>query len=127
MEIQLSPNASSLFNFHFDDSDLGKTCEISFRITNNDRIPYNLTGTGVVTFAALDNWANPNTTYNNMPYVIETINNALLYPGMNQSFGQFACPGSTSRTGILLTEAPMADTCSDCLQGDGMGIFLKKC
>ncbi|KAI3319388.1 ubiquitin 3 binding protein But2 C-terminal domain-containing protein [Xylariaceae sp. AK1471] len=134
MNIQVSPNASSIFNFHFSDSDLGKICEISFLLpnsnTNADGTPYNLTGTGFVTFSALDGWANANTTYGNSPRIIETISNAPLYAGVGQGFGRFACPGSTSRTSVLLTEAPMADTCLNCVQGavgDGIGMYLQKC
>ncbi|KAI8629761.1 ubiquitin 3 binding protein But2 C-terminal domain-containing protein [Xylariaceae sp. FL1651] len=128
MQIQVSPNASSIFNFHFDDSDLGKTCELFFLLASGK--PANLTGTGVVTFAALDEWANANTTYNTMPRTLQTIGDVLLYSGMGQSFNKFECPGSTSRTSILVTEAPMADTCLDCQQGsvsDGMGMYLNKC
>ncbi|KAI0410025.1 ubiquitin 3 binding protein But2 C-terminal domain-containing protein [Xylaria palmicola] len=124
--IQVSPNASSLFNFHFDDADLGKTCQLSFRL-NRGTAAYNLTGTGLVTFAALDDWADAGTTYNTMPHVIEAIDNTVLEEGLDHGFGTFPCPGSTARSGVLLTEAPMADTCLDCQQGEGIGMFLRKC
>ncbi|KAI2638628.1 ubiquitin 3 binding protein But2 C-terminal domain-containing protein [Xylaria nigripes] len=123
--IQISPNASSIFNFHFDDTDIGKTCELSFRITHG--LPFNLTGTGIATLTALDDVAAANTTYNTMPRAIETIDNVLLYEGMQHGFGAFPCPGSSSHGGVLLGEAPMADTCLDCMQGNGMGMFLRKC
>ncbi|KAI1127417.1 ubiquitin 3 binding protein But2 C-terminal domain-containing protein [Nemania abortiva] len=123
--IQVSPNASTIFNFGFSDADVGKTCELSFRIGHGQ--PFNLTGTGIVTFASLDDWANANTTYGSMPRIIETMANEVLYGGAEYRFGPFPCPGSTTRSAVFLTEAPMADTCLDCEQGDGTGMFLWKC
>ncbi|KAI0857040.1 ubiquitin 3 binding protein But2 C-terminal domain-containing protein [Xylaria cubensis] len=123
--IQVSPNASSIFDFHFDDSDIGKTCELSFRMDRGTA--FNLTGTGIVTFTALDDFSHPNTTYNSMPRIIETMDNGILYEGVKYTFGTFPCPGSTTHSGVLLGEAPMADTCLDCMQGDGIGMFLRKC
>ncbi|KAI0467152.1 hypothetical protein F4859DRAFT_278165 [Xylaria cf. heliscus] len=123
--IQVSPNASSIFDFHFDDADAGKTCELSFRMRRG--AAYNLTGTGLVTFSALDDLADADTTYNSMPRLIETLDNGLLYDGLDHAFGPFPCPGSMARSSVLLAEAPMADTCFDCLQGDGIGMFLRKC
>ncbi|RWA11123.1 hypothetical protein EKO27_g4002 [Xylaria grammica] len=123
--IQVSPNASSIFNFRFDNADLGKTCELVFRLGRGR--PFNLTGTGLVVFAALEGWANANTTYNSMPHVVETLDNSVLSEGLEMAFGKFPCPGSTTRSGVLLTEGPLADTCLDCEQGEGIGMFLRKC
>ncbi|KAI0107766.1 ubiquitin 3 binding protein But2 C-terminal domain-containing protein [Nemania sp. FL0031] len=123
--IQISPNASTIFIFAFSDADLSKTCELTFRIPRG-RL-FNLTGTGIITLEALDNWANANTTYNNMPHTIEPYGNGLLYEGVEIHYGPFPCPGATTRSAVLLTEGPMADTCLDCNQGDGMGMFLTKC
>ncbi|KAF2968087.1 hypothetical protein GQX73_g5500 [Xylaria multiplex] len=123
--IQVSPNASSIFNFRFDDADFGKTCEIMFRIGRGR--PFNLTGTGLVEFAALEGWADANTTYNSMPRVVESIDNTVLSEGLEHGFGSFPCPGSMARSGILLSEGPLADTCFDCVQGEGIGMFLRKC
>ncbi|KAI1818284.1 ubiquitin 3 binding protein But2 C-terminal domain-containing protein [Poronia punctata] len=133
MHIQVSPNASSIFNFRLDDADLGKTCEMLFLLPglgsqNGGNPPYILTGTGMVTFAALDEWADGNTTYRTSPRVMETMSNVMLDGGVVAlGLGQFECPGSTGRPSILLTEDPLADTCLDCFQGSGMGMFLRKC
>ncbi|KAI0203448.1 hypothetical protein F4808DRAFT_20047 [Astrocystis sublimbata] len=127
--IQVSPNASSIFNFRFDEADLDRTCELFFRILPGraPAPPVSLTGTGIVTFAALDDFGYPNTTYNSMPRVIETMGNVLLYAGLEDTFGSFPCPGATARSSVLMAEAPMADTCLDCFQGNGCGLYLRKC
>ncbi|KAI0512960.1 ubiquitin 3 binding protein But2 C-terminal domain-containing protein [Xylaria bambusicola] len=131
--IQVSPNASSIFNFRFDDADVGKTCQISFRLTSSSASPhggggaFNLTGTGIVVFEALEGWANSNTTYNSMPRVVQTMDDAVLFDGLDRAFPAFPCPGSSTRSAVLLSEGPMADTCLDCVQGGGVGMFLRKC
>ncbi|KAI0388843.1 hypothetical protein F5Y17DRAFT_470136 [Xylariaceae sp. FL0594] len=140
MYIQVSPNASSIFNFRFNDTDAGRTCEMLFLLPpntvsgstnpsgNGNLPPYLLTGTGMVTFAALDNWADENTTYRTSPRVVQIISNTLLDGGgVALGLGRFTCPGSTSRSGVILTEQTLADTCLDCLQGNGTGMFLRKC
>ncbi|KAI1821115.1 ubiquitin 3 binding protein But2 C-terminal domain-containing protein [Xylaria intraflava] len=124
--IQISPNASSIFNFHFDDADLGKICELTFRMPPRGT-PYNLTGTALVTLAALEGRAAVNTTYNSAPRILETLGDLVLYEGMQHGFGAFPCPGSSARGAVLLAEAPLADTCLDCLQGNGVGMVLRKC
>ncbi|KAK5632755.1 hypothetical protein RRF57_008469 [Xylaria bambusicola] len=86
--IQVSPNASSIFNFRFDNADVGKTCQISFRLTSSPTSPhgeggvFNLTGTGIVVFEALEGWADSNTTYNSMPRVVQTMDDAVLFDGL---------------------------------------------
>ncbi|KAI0877256.1 hypothetical protein GGS24DRAFT_162294 [Hypoxylon argillaceum] len=135
--IQVSPNASSIFNFVFADADVGKTCELSFRVapdntnsaggSGSSGRPLNLTGTGVVTLAVLDDWADANTTYDSAPRVIETMANVLVYAGLDRAFGAFPCPGSAARAAVLMSEGPVADTCLDCEQGGGTGMFLRKC
>ncbi|KAI1349289.1 ubiquitin 3 binding protein But2 C-terminal domain-containing protein [Xylaria sp. FL0043] len=132
--IQVSPNASSIFNFHFDDADEGKTCQLSFRLqgpippTPGARgVITNLTGTGIVAFAALEGWADANTTYNSMPRVVQTLSDVVLRDGIDAAFPEFPCPGATTRSAVLLSEGPMADTCLDCVQGGGVGLFLRKC
>ncbi|KAI1502534.1 ubiquitin 3 binding protein But2 C-terminal domain-containing protein [Biscogniauxia marginata] len=130
MYIQVSPNASSIFNFRFADSDAGKTCELFFAIGPGR--PYYLAGTGVVDFAALDGWADANTTYGTAPRAMRALDAVALGPGMSRGLGAFACPGSRSRNSILVAEAPYADTCFECLQGgvgDGamIGLYMSKC
>ncbi|KAI0905659.1 hypothetical protein F4823DRAFT_627682 [Ustulina deusta] len=149
LHIQVSPNASTIFNFRFDDADAGKTCRLSFRLaaasaantttTTTTTTPggggggggpssLNLTGTDIVTFAILEGWADANTTYRSMPRVVQTIGNAVLQrDAFDLAFPEFPCPGSTARSAVLLTEGPMADTCLDCRQGGGVGMFLRKC
>lgn len=130
--IQASPNASTIFHFPFSDADLGRSCELWFRIPAGsgprpEGPVFNLTGTGVVTFAALDDGAWPNTTYRSTPRSTETLANVLLFDGLEKGIARFPCPGADTRGGVLLTEAPMADTCLDCVQGEGVGLFLRKC
>ncbi|KAI1271262.1 hypothetical protein F5Y07DRAFT_24710 [Xylaria sp. FL0933] len=143
--IQVSPNASSIFNFRFDDADEGKTCQLSFRLLSSapptsgqgppptsPGVPGglgfgNLTGTGIVAFAALEGWANANTTYNSMPHVVQTMGDVVLRDGIDAAFPEFPCPGATTRSAVLLSEGPIADTCLDCMQGGGVGLFLRKC
>ncbi|KAI5924005.1 ubiquitin 3 binding protein But2 C-terminal domain-containing protein [Camillea tinctor] len=136
LHIQVSPNASSIFNFAFADADLGKTCELFLTLPpvfSNPGSPlpvppesaqpqYFLTGTGPVDFAALDGWADPNTTYATAPRVARPLDAVLLRQrGTAWGFGRFACPGQAASTGILMGEAPYADTCLDCRQGQGDG------
>ncbi|KAI0015415.1 ubiquitin 3 binding protein But2 C-terminal domain-containing protein [Xylariomycetidae sp. FL0641] len=128
MNIQVTPNATSLFNFKFSDSDLGKTCELFFAIAPGKS--YTLTGTGMVSFSALDGWANPNTTYNNSPRVMMPLREGFIQSGMRQGFGKFECPGSTSQNSISMGEAPYADTCFQGQQGnvnDKLGLYMSKC
>ncbi|KAI1338400.1 ubiquitin 3 binding protein But2 C-terminal domain-containing protein [Xylariaceae sp. FL0016] len=128
MNIQISPNASSIFNFHFADSDVGKTCELFFTISPGNT--FYLTGTGVVYFGALDGWANPNTTFSTSPAMSWPLQNVYLSSGMTQTFGEFDCPGSTAQTSIIMMEAPMSDTCFDCIEGsinDQIGLYLSIC
>lgn len=136
--IQVSPNASTIFDFRLDAADLGRTCEFEFRLPTTLTNPtgngngtgggvFNLTGTGIVTFAALHGWADANTTYANTPRVIQTMETTALFPGLRHAFGQFPCPGDTARTAVLLGEGPAADTCLDGRQGDGVGLVLRKC
>ncbi|KAI0473457.1 hypothetical protein GGR56DRAFT_675946 [Xylariaceae sp. FL0804] len=147
MAIQVSPNASSIFNFAFADADLGRTCELYFTLPPpppsnaspaDDWAYYYLSGTGVVFFAAADGWATPQTTYNSAPRVEWPLDNVVLRSGSNgggngnggtggagtggtggmtERFGEFACPGGAAQTSIVMMEAPMADTCFDCRQG----------
>ncbi|KAI1108808.1 hypothetical protein F5Y14DRAFT_445154 [Nemania sp. NC0429] len=136
--IQVSPNASTIFDFRLDAADLGRTCEFEFRLLNPSPNPnnpnpnnssslYNLTGTGIVTFAALDGWADANTTYASAPRVIETMEIAALFGGVAHAFGPFPCPGDTARAAVLLGEGPAADTCLEGTQGEGVGLVLRKC
>ncbi|KAI0595534.1 ubiquitin 3 binding protein But2 C-terminal domain-containing protein [Biscogniauxia sp. FL1348] len=151
MDIQVSPNASSIFNFRFADTDAGKMCELFFALpppspsapntSNPSSSPqpfYYLTGdTGIVDFAALDGWADANTTYNTAPRVSRPLDAVALLGGgggataTQWGLGRFTCPGSMSRTGIWMLEAPYADTCLDCRQGNGteglMGLWMEKC
>ncbi|KAI1632189.1 ubiquitin 3 binding protein But2 C-terminal domain-containing protein [Biscogniauxia mediterranea] len=165
MDIQVSPNASSIFNFRFADADAGKTCELFFALpapppnnnnTSNPQPPqsssyYYLTGsTGIVDFAALDGWADANTTYDTAPRVARPLDAVTLRESaaasgggsgsggggggedtMRWGLGRFTCPGSASRTGIWMLEAPYADTCLDCRQGNGTegltGLWMEKC
>ncbi|KAI1423187.1 ubiquitin 3 binding protein But2 C-terminal domain-containing protein [Xylaria sp. FL1777] len=126
--IQVSPNASSIFNFRFDDADVGKMCQLSFRLLSTPPQPaFNLTGTGITAFAALEGWADANTTYNSMPRVVQPIGDIMLRAGLNTAFPPFPCPGASTRSAVLLSEGPLADTCLDCAQGGGIGMFLTKC
>ncbi|KAI1179048.1 ubiquitin 3 binding protein But2 C-terminal domain-containing protein [Nemania sp. FL0916] len=140
--IQVSPNASTIFNFRFGDADQGKTCRLSFRLPPPPPPPgpsggigggangagtYNLTGTGPVTFAALDGWAHMNTTYASTPRVIDTLATVPLLPGGELEFPEFPCPGPGANSSVLLREAPLADTCLDCFEGRGVGLWLRKC
>ncbi|KAI0427053.1 ubiquitin 3 binding protein But2 C-terminal domain-containing protein [Xylaria sp. FL1042] len=140
--IQVSPNASSIFNFRFDDADRGKTCRLSFRLPSSSTTPStsgqgppspggftfgNLTGTGVVAFAALEGWADADTTYHSMPRVVQTLGDVVLRDGVDVAFPEFPCPGAMAKSAVLLSEGPLADTCLDCVQGGDVGLFLRKC
>lgn len=134
--IQVSPNASTIFDFRLEAADLGRTCEFEFRLPNgnangggNGGPPplFNLTGTGIVTFAALDGWADANTTYANTPRTIATMEITALFEGVQHAFGTFPCPGDTARATVLLGEGPAADTCLEATQGGGVGLVLRKC
>ncbi|KAI1329770.1 ubiquitin 3 binding protein But2 C-terminal domain-containing protein [Xylariaceae sp. FL0255] len=137
MNIQVTPNASSIFNFDFMDADEGRSCELFFLLPPQNSGSgggdiYNLTGTtGLLTIATLDGWADPATTYSSMPRIEWPLGNVMLSAaGLAQSLGKFECPGSTARTSILLTEGPMADTCFAVMQGgvgDGRGVYLNIC
>lgn len=141
--IEVSPNASTIFDFRLDAADLGRTCEFEFRLPSlsnpnqngngsangggNGPQLLNLTGTGIVTFAALDGWADANTTYASAPKVIATMETTALYAGIEHAFGRFPCPGDTARAAVLLGEGPAADTCLEGRQGGGVGLVLRKC
>ncbi|KAH9892209.1 hypothetical protein F4778DRAFT_330244 [Xylariomycetidae sp. FL2044] len=132
--IQVSPNASSIFNFETFDSDVGKTCEM-FWTLGTQMPPHNLTGTRWVSFETLDGWADADTSYNSAPRTEWPLDVVQLRVPMEFDFGDFDCPGSTARISVIVKEAPYADTCLECQQQGGgndgggpmSGLFMAVC
>ncbi|KAI1264846.1 hypothetical protein F5Y18DRAFT_68628 [Xylariaceae sp. FL1019] len=129
--IQISPNASSIFNFALQDSNIGRTCELFFLLKSGSL--FNLTGTnGLVGFWGLDGWGAEGTTYNSMPNILWELTGGDLgmHDGLGVSLGQFECAGNTTQLGVLMMEGRMADTCFDAVQGqvgEDRGMYLNIC
>ncbi|KAI1077682.1 hypothetical protein F5B20DRAFT_592718 [Whalleya microplaca] len=133
MAVQVTPNATSLFNFNLAAADSGKKCALVFRLPppNANPTPYNLTGSGVVSFALLSGPGNAGTTWNSAPGVAMPLEAAALVPGVEFRVLEFPCPGANAPVAFAMMEPSGGDTCLEFLQdgggGEVMGLYLVKC
>ncbi|KAI1089198.1 hypothetical protein F5B19DRAFT_384253 [Rostrohypoxylon terebratum] len=134
MVVQLSPNTSTIFIFRFSRSDAGKGCSMMFDLPaqENQPPPYNLTGSGLVSFAVLDgpDTESGETTWNDSPAVAMPLESVMLKPGMSVTPIDFGCPGADAEVAVLMTDGPESDACLNYDQsksGERIGLYLLKC
>ncbi|KAI1137380.1 hypothetical protein F5Y05DRAFT_87922 [Hypoxylon sp. FL0543] len=112
MFVQLSPNASAIFVFHFTPSDAGKECALVFNLPSvTSQHWYTLTGSGKVSFAILDMPPENarNTSYSNAPGVAMPLEAVVLTPGLSVEPLTFPCPGADADFAVIMRDEPGSD------------------
>ncbi|KAI0011920.1 hypothetical protein F4779DRAFT_635519 [Xylariaceae sp. FL0662B] len=148
MAVQVTPNATSLFNFGLARADAGKECALVFSLPSSSPLPspspatgnnpppppppYNLTASGgvaSVAFALLDGPAGPDTTFDSAPRVAMPLAAVAVGSSSSSSLGggaggvrstllRFPCPGLDAPVAFAMAEPPGGDTCLEYVQDD---------
>ncbi|KAJ1324435.1 Ubiquitin 3 binding protein [Microdochium nivale] len=139
---QISPNASTFYNFDVPAADAGKTCTLFFEFPRADSTStgYMWSGTGKLTFEQMGGPAMSNTTFNSRPDVFMEIASLDLEPGNKYVINTFPCPAGDRVTFQIREKRPPgvsgggpqngAETCLYYLQEHKpvpMGLFISKC
>ncbi|KXJ89550.1 ubiquitin 3 binding protein But2 C-terminal domain-domain-containing protein [Microdochium bolleyi] len=138
---QISPNASTLYNFDVPPADAGKTCTLFFDFPQADSTStgYMWSGTGKLTFEQMGGIAMSNTTFNSRPDVFMEMANLDVEPGNKYVIATFPCPAGDRVTFQIREKEPSAtggspqgnaDTCLYYLQEHKpvpIGLFMSKC
>ncbi|KAH6657949.1 ubiquitin 3 binding protein But2 C-terminal domain-containing protein [Truncatella angustata] len=137
---QVSPNASTLFNFDIPASDAGRSCKVFFSLPSQARLQsaqgssYYFTGDGSAVFSRMRSLANQGTTYNDVALgrIGRTDLGALkMSPGNNYVIETFDC-GAAIGTGVsyMIAEPAGRDTCLVYYQEGApvpVGMFISTC
>ncbi|KAI1853059.1 hypothetical protein JX265_012815 [Neoarthrinium moseri] len=135
---QVSPNASTLFNFDFPAADAGKSCKVFFSLPSQSVLQsqqgssYYFTGDGSVVFSRLGSAASAATTYNDIAQGRIGRNDlgALrLQPGNTYVIETFACPAGQG-VSYMVAEPAGHDTCLIYYQEGApvpVGLFVSTC
>lgn len=129
---QISPNASTIFNFVFPALDAGKSCKTFFSLPTKGQLQnsdYYFTGDGSVTFSRLSMNGDLNTTYNSVAGGARELGTLRLVPGNTYVIETFDCPAGQTVT-YMASEASGKDTClvyyQDYNPGE-IGMFTSTC
>ncbi len=137
---QLSPNASTLYNFDVPAADAGRSCTLFFAFPSLDEVgpgAYTFTftaagaggGYGAAGFAFLDGAATALATFDDAPAVAADLGTVRLRPGNRYVLASFPCPAGR-RVSFALREPDGADTClyyfQDILPAP-FGLYISKC
>lgn len=137
---QISPNASTLFNFDIPASDAGRSCKVFFSMPPQSMLQnaqaggYYFTGDGSVLFSRMGTLATSGTTYNDVALGrIERrdLGALVVSPGHNYAIESFDC-SSAIGTGVsyMLAEPAGRDTCLVYYQEGSpipVGMFISTC
>lgn len=137
---QVSPNASTLFNFDIPASDAGKSCKVFFSMPSQSVLQnaqgsnYYFSGDGAVVFSRMGSLAYQATTYDDVAYGRigrRDLGALKMSPGNNYVIETFDC-GSTIGTGVsyMIAEPAGRDTCLVYYQEGApvpVGLFISTC
>jgi hypothetical protein len=137
---QVSPNASTLFNFGIPASDAGKSCKAFFSFPSQSVLQsaqesnYYLSGDGSVVFSRMGTLANQGTTYNDVALgrIGRSDLGALkMVPGNSYVIETFDCSGAIgSGVSYMVAEPVGRDTCLVYYQESSpvpVGMFISTC
>ena len=140
---QISPNASTFYNFDIPAADAGKTCTLFFDFPRADLTStgYMWSGTGKLKFEQMRSSVISNTTYNSRPEVFMDLADFDMEPGNKYVVNSFPCPAGDRVTFCLRGDHGKSDTSGDDTQDQygtclyylqehkpvPMGLFIAKC
>lgn len=137
---QVSPNASTLFNFDIPSSDAGKSCKVFLSMPSQSVMQttqggkYYFTGDGSVVFSRMGSLASQDSTYNDIALGRigrRDLGAIKMSPGNNYVIETFDC-GSAIGLGVsyMITEPAGRDTCLVYYQQGApvpVGMFISTC
>lgn len=134
---QLSPNASTLYNFDIPPTDGGQTCSLFFAfpsVTDVNPSDYTFTftpaaGNGAANFIFLEGPASAFDTFDTVPGIASDLGAVELRPGNRYIITSFPCPAG-QRISFAIREPAGADTCLYYFQDIlpvPFGLYISKC
>lgn len=135
---QVSPNASTLYNFDISASDAGKSCKVFFAmpsqsvLRNAQGSDYYFSGDGSVVFSRMGTLANQATTLNDVAQMgRKDLGAVKLSPGNNYVIETFDCSNAIGAgVSYMIAEPVGRDTCLIYYQESApvsVGLFISTC